>query len=229
MSLTSRDMEDISREPFKEPWFTKFFVGVFRLLYKIPPFKKYLSGTVGGLSGSIFLCWENKEYEEATKIAIRALEKYRNKKSKILPMTDHHHWWSFMKYGVDSAKYIKKEELRETLINLAKTGIKPFEGYTVAYSYLEFSRWRYQAEKYEEAIKYAELASQADGTWAEPDFILGWYGLLLSTGNAEKHLSRAIEKDHRILFCLANNDVCKQYPHIINKLKEKYLASAEKK
>jgi hypothetical protein len=144
-------------------------------------------------------------------------------------MMNHHHWWNFVKYGVDSARQIKNEQLRGKLINLANTGIEPFQGYDVAYSYLEFSRWKYQTGNYDEAIKYAELASQTDSTWAEPDFMLGWYGLAVSAGNAEAYLSRAIEKDHRILFRVANNDVCKQYPHLINKLKEKYLASAEKK
>jgi len=223
MPLSSRDIEDIGCGPFKEPWFTKCFGGMLRLLLKIPPFKRYLLETAGGLSGSIFRCWKQKEFQEATEIAIHALQKFRNKKSKILPMMDHHHWWSFMKLGVDSANNIENEELEEKLITLATTGIEPIEGYNVAYSFLEFSRWKYRAEKYEEAVKYAKVASQADGTWTEPDFLLGWYGLLLGTGNAVEHLSRAIEKDHRVLFRVVNNDVCKQYPHIVNKLKEKYL------
>ena len=75
---------------------------------------------------------------------------------------------------------------------------------------------------YEKAVKYAEIASKADSSWADPDFVLGWYGLLLSKGNAEEYLCSAIEKDHRVLFRISNNDVCKQYPHIINKLKSRY-------
>ncbi|MDH5639963.1 MAG: hypothetical protein OEY28_01610 [Nitrospira sp.] len=129
-----------------------------------------------------------------------------------------------MKYGVDSAKHIQRKELQEKLIEYANAGIEPFEGYDVAYSYLEFSRWKYHVNSYEEAIAYAQVASRADDTWAEPDFVLGWYGLQLSTGNAEEHLSRAIEKDRRSLFRIVNNDVCKRYPHIIDKLKAKYHA-----
>ena len=117
---------------------------------------------------------------------------------------------------------ITHEGLREKLIDNANNGIEPYEGYDVAYSYLEFSRWKYKSNDIEQAVKYAEIASKADNTWAEPDFILGWYELLLSTGKAEEYLSRAIEKDHRILFRIASDKVCKQYPHIINKLKEKY-------
>ena len=219
-------MEKIRRsKPPKALRFLEFFIKLLRPLFRIPPLNKYLSGTVGGLNGSIFNCQRKNEYEKATKIAIRGLEKYRHKKSKFSDVLDHHNWWRFMKYGVDSAGQIENKELVEKLINLAKTGMEPFEGYDVAYSYLEFSRWKYQAGKYEEAVEYAVVASQADATWAEPDFILGWYGLQLSTGNAEKHLSRAIEKDHRWLFRVANDDICKRYPHIISKLKEKYVAS----
>jgi hypothetical protein len=113
-------------------------------------------------------------------------------------------------------------EIKQQLIEYANSGIKPFEGYFVAYSFLEFSRWKYESQDYEEAVEYAEIASKADKTWAEPDFILGWYGFSLNTGNPEEHLSRAIEKDRRILFRIANDDICKQYPHIISKLKAKY-------
>ncbi len=222
MSLTRKEIEEIEQKPFKEPPLTNFFVGTIRLLSKIPPIKKYLNESIGGLSGRIFRYWEKKEYEKATKVALFALEKYRNKKSKFLPFMDHHHWWSFVKYGVDSAKYTEDIEHRNILIKYATSGIEPFEGYDVAYSYLEFSRWQYQKQDQENAIKYAKIASKADRTWAEPDFILGWYSLIFSSGNAEEHLCHAIDKDHRFLFRIVNNDICKQYPHIINKLKAKY-------
>ena len=130
-----------------------------------------------------------------------------------------------MKHAVDSATNIPHSQLRETLIEHANSGFEPFEGYYVAYTYLAFSRWRFEMNNHDEAFQYAEVASKADRSWAEPDFILGWYGLVLGRGNAEEKLSRAIEKDQRSLFRIANNDVCKQYPHIVNRLKAKYSAS----
>lgn len=132
-----------------------------------------------------------------------------------------------MKHGVDSAKYIESEELRNKLIEHAKKGMEPYSGYDVAYSHLEFSRWMYRLNRCDAAVKFAEIASKADATWVEPDFILGWYALLLSKGNAEEYLCKAVETDQRILFRISSNDVCKQYPHIINKLKVKYHDSGE--
>ena len=202
MSLTSRDIEEIEQKPVKEPRFTGFAVSVVRLLAKIPPFKKAISESAGGLSGHIFRCWDAKEYEKATKVAIYALEKFRHKKSRITPYMDHHHWWSFMKHGVDSAKHIQTEELRNKLIDYANSGIEPYEGYDISYSYLEFSRWMYHRGNYDEAVKYAEIASEADATWAEPDFILGWYALLLGKGNAEEHLSMTGSQYDGVRSCL---------------------------
>ncbi len=229
MSLTRKDVEDIEREPFKEPPFTSFFISLLRLLSKIPPIKKYLNESIGGLNGRIFRLWKTKEYEEATKVAIFGLEKYRRRKSKMLPFMDHHHWWQLMKHGAESATNSDNQELRDKLIDYAISGIEPFEGYDVAYSYLEFSKWKYQIEEHEKAIEYAKTASKADGTWAEPDFILGWYALVLGEGDAETHLSHAIEKDQRILFRIANNDICQEYPHIINMLKIKYSKVSNEK
>lgn len=222
MPLTKKEIEGIEQEPFKEPPFTNFFVGALQLFSKIPPIKKYLNESIGGLSGRIFRHWENNQNEEATEVALFALSKYRNKKIKLFPFMVHHHWWSFVKFGADSATKTKNTEQQNKLIDFANSGIEPFEGYDVAHSYLEFSKWKYQNEDYETAEKYAKIASKADSTWAEPDFILGWYALVLGTDNAETYLSHAIEKDKRSLFRIASNDICKQHPHIISKLKAKY-------
>ena len=135
---------------------------------------------------------------------------------------DHHHWWQLMKHGADSATNSDNQELRDRLIEYAISGIEPFAGYDVAYSYLEFSKWKYQIKERDKAIEHAKIASKADSTWAEPDFILGWYGLVFGEDDAEIHLSRAIEKDPRILFRIVNNDICQQYPCIVNKLKTEY-------
>ena len=127
-----------------------------------------------------------------------------------------------MMHGVDSAKHIENKDLRDKLTLLANEGIKPYEGYYVAYSYLEFSRWKYYENDYENAINYATVSASSDVTWAKPEFILGWYSLILSKGNAEEHLTNAIERDQRIFFRIVNDEICKQYPHIINKLKGCY-------
>ncbi len=105
------------------------------------------------------------------------------------------------------------------MIELAKNGVKPIQGYHVARSFLAFSRWKYMEGVSAAAIEFAEIAASADDTWAEPDFVLGWYRLVLGGGDAMNHLTQAVRKDHRILFRIANDPVCRRHPHIIQKLK----------
>ncbi len=121
-----------------------------------------------------------------------------------------------------AARSLKKcgdQEKMEEVIKLARNGVKPFHGYYVARSFLAFSHWKYGEGDYDAAIEFAEIAASADDTWAEPDFVLGWYRLVLGGGDAMKHLTQAVRKDHRNLFRIANDPVCRRHPHIIQKLK----------
>jgi len=225
MTLSSKDIEGNDYKQVKESWFARFFLLIVRLARKVPYLRKKINESEGGLSGAIFRCQADGDHFQATRIAIFALEKFRNKKCRLVPGMEHHTWWSFMRHATESAGQTDDDMLKEKLIALAENGIEPFQGIFVAKSFLEFSRWRYRAEIYDKAIEYAKIAADADYTWAEPDFLLGWYGLVLSTGNAETYLSQAIEKDERILFRVLNNDICKQYPSIIKRLKEGYSSS----
>ena len=222
MPHTFKDIESIEHKPIATPWFGDALVALLRLLAFIPVARRYLLETAGGLLGRIFACSNNEDYEEAARIALRALGKYRHRKSRLLPFMVHHHWWTFMRHGVASARMIEDIEVRKKFIDFANTGIPPLEGYDVAYSFLEFSRWRYCDGDYAEAINYAETASNADSTWAEPDFLLGFYRLVLGIGDAEAYLSRSLDKDKRIIFRIVNNAAFKQHPHLIAKLKAKY-------
>jgi len=222
MSLTKKDIENIEQQPFKEPPFINSLEGLFQFISKIPFVKKYFQESIGGLHGNIFRHRDNNEYELSTEVALFALEKYRNKKSLCLQDMIHHHWWSFMQLGVESATHTENQMHKDKLIDFANSGIEPFEGYNVAYSYLEFSKWSHLNNDTNTAIKYVKKALKADKTWGEPDFILGWYALLFGMDNAELYLSQAIEKDKGYLLHIINNDICQQHPNIINNLTFKY-------
>ena len=222
MALNSRDYESIDKEKFKEPWFTGIALFLLNLITKIPYFRKKVRESEGGLSGKIFRYQGKGMHLEATQTALFALEKFRHRKPTLIPQMHHHTWWTFMSHAVKSAKHIEQEDLKSRLIDFAESGIQPFDGYNVASAFLEFSRWEYRAGNHEKALEYAEIASNADDTWGEPDFLLGWFKLVLGKADAEESLSRAIEKDQRILFRVASNDVCKQYPGMIAKLKRMY-------
>lgn len=181
-----------------------------------------LASTMGGRQGRIYACWRAKNYAEAAQVALAGLEYFRHRKSKFTAMLDHHCWWSLMWDGVQSARMVDTDQTREQLVASALDGPLPFEGIFVAQSFLEFARWAYRAARHDDAVRLAGLAAQADPSWAEPDFFLGWHALLRGQAEAEAWLMRAVKKDHRVLFRIANDDVCKRRPALIRHLTEQY-------
>ena len=129
MSITKKEIESIQSKPLKVPAIINFIFSVLSPLSKIPAIRKYIENSSGGLNGQIFRHWNKQEYDEATKVAIKGLEKYRNKKSLLTPFMDHHTWWQFMQSGVDSAKNSDNLELKDKLIEYwTKNGISDLEG-----------------------------------------------------------------------------------------------------
>lgn len=135
---------------------------------------------------------------------------------------EHHHWWQFVRYACESASRIDDKELKRKIFHEVSNGIEPFEGYSVAYAFLQIAKWKYADDDHDGAIEFAQKATEADETWAEAEFILGWLGLATGKVDSMEHLARAIEKDKRILFRISNDDLCKKYPHIIARLKRMY-------
>ena len=125
-----------------------------------------------------------------------------------------------MRLAARSLEECGDQEKWSTLEEMARNGVEPFEGYEAAGSFLAFSRRKYDEGDYDAAIENAEAAARADETWAEPNFALGWYYLVLGRGDALEQFTQAIHKDHGILFRIANDSECRQHPHIIQRLKE---------
>lgn len=115
----------------------------------------------------------------------------------------------------------------DELIEMARDGAEPFEGFYIAQSQLAFSRSKYRIGDYDAAVAFAESAAGADATWGEPEFTLGWYCLALGGGDALAYFMEAIRKDRGILFRIASDPLCRQHPHIMQKLKEFSAAEME--
>ncbi len=223
MSLTAKDHERILEKPGKARWVYAvvkwILVPLFRPLLRIGFIRRYLGGTTGSRAGGIFACQRRGEHDKAADLAIQALKAHRQRPKGPGRFMHHHNWWQFMRYGVASLENSDDQDKRNLMIALAESGVEPFEGYNVAYAFLAFSRWQYETGDYDGAIEFAEIAARADETWAQPDVTLGWYRLALGGGDAMEHLSRAVCKDHRVIFRIANDAAFRRHPHIMAKLK----------
>lgn len=191
-----------------------------RVLYKFGPLRRAVAKSHGARVGAISGCSQRGEHDEAVALAIDALKAYRHQPAgKFIP-SGSSSWWFLMHLAVRSLEECDDRDTWDELIEMARNGVEPFEGYSFAQSYLGFSLWKYRYGEHDAAVEFAEIAARADPTWGEPDFVLGWYCLAVGGGDPLAHLTKAIRKDRGILFRIARDPLCRQHPHIIQRLKE---------
>jgi len=223
MPLTSEDIERIESQPRRSPSRAiRAVIALSRVLGKIPSLRNYIGNTVGGTHGRIFKAWDLNDYERGAQIAIEALCRMRNHRSLLMPAMDHHNWWSIMQDGIVSADQLENADLWRQLVNLADQGPGPFEGYFVSYAYVRFSRWSWKAQMHSDAIRHAEVASRADQSWAEPEYLWGWYELANGSGMPLEHFTRAVEIDARVLSQIMNDVVVQRHQDLVRALHAKY-------
>lgn len=198
----------------------RVFGPVLRFLFKFGPLGRTAGKSVGGRVGAISRHGKRGEYDKAVALAIDALKTYRHQKSWLPFPTGQDLWWMFMTFAAENLEERDDPDRWDELLELARNGVEPFEGYNFAQSQLAFSRWKYRSGDHDAAVVFAETASRADPTWGEPDFMLGWYCMALGGGDALAHLTMAVGKDSGILFRIASDPLCRQHPHIIQRLKE---------
>lgn len=224
MTMSKREYDVASAGTDRLKTVLNVFAFLLRPLFRIAaifgPLRRALGNSVGGRTGAISRCAAREKHDKAVALAIDALATYRHQSSRFPFPTGQDLWWVFMKFAVDSLQTYDDPDTWDELIEMARNGVEPFEGYDVAQSFLAFSQWKYRAGDYEAAVMFAETAARADVTWGEPDFILGWYCLARGGGDALAHLTRAIGKDPGMLFRIASDPLCSQHPHIIETLKE---------
>ena len=232
VNLTAREREKALGKPSKVGFVLTLLkwalMPVVWPLLRIGPVRRYLGGTIGGRFGAIYSRQKRGNHAEAADLAVQALKKFRYQRPGILGFSQaEFFWWQFMQAAVVSLDKYEDPDRRDEVIELARMGIEPFEGYDVAYSFLAFARWRYQQRDFDAALQFATIASRADATWAEPDFFMGWFCLALGRGDAMAHLSLAVDKDPRILERIVADPLCRKHSHIIEALRK--ISSADLK
>ncbi len=159
------------------------------------------------------------EHARAADLAIETLKEHRNRPGAFKSITGMDYWWFFLRMAAENLEKVDDPAKRAEVVALAQSVEWPSEDYSGAACFLSFARWKYAAGDYHEAIDFAETAARIDPTWAEPDFLLGWYRLVLGGGDALTPLKSAVRKDPKVLFRIASDPVCRRNPHIIASLK----------
>ncbi len=159
------------------------------------------------------------EHARAADLAIETLKEHRDRPEAFKSITGMDYWWFFLRMAAENLEKVDDPAKRAEVVALAQSVERPSEDYSGAACFLCFARWTYAAGDHDEAIAFAETAARIDPTWAEPDFLLGWYRLVLGGGDALEPLKSALRKDPKVLFRIASDPVCRRHPHIIASLK----------
>lgn len=219
MGQTKSDLENISAETAKYMGILHVLVRLFRPLMRLGFVRHFVARTASGRVGAISRYTERGEYDRAADLAIELLKESRHQPTGTWTSRGSDYWWMYMSFAVSSLDQCDDQVKRDEVIEMGRNGVEPFHGYDAAQSFLAFSRWKYEAGDHPPAIEFAEIAANADESWAEPDFVLGWYSLVLGGGDAMKHFAQAVQKDGQILPRIMNDQACQRHPHIIQKLK----------
>jgi hypothetical protein len=147
------------------------------------------------------------------------LEEYRDQPSGRVFVTGRDLCWYVTDLAASNLAQADDPVTWDKLIALSTDGVVPVDGYFAAHAYFEFSRWKLRVGEPDAARAFAEIASDADDTWAEPDFLLGWLFLVHGGGDPIEPLSRAIRKDPEMLERIIEDPVCGRQPHIVAALR----------
>ena len=219
MGQTKQDLDDISGEADKYMAVIRAVVRPFQPLMRLGFFKNFIARTASGRVGAITRHSARGEHDRAVDIAIELLKQSRHQPASSWRATGHDYWWMDMSFAVYSLNHHDDQAKRDEVMEMARNGVEPFEGYYAAQSFLAFSRWKYDEGDHATALEFAHTAATADAAWAEPNFLLGWYSLVMGTGDALTHFSQAIQKDSQTLPRIMNDPTCQRHPHILHQLK----------
>ena len=224
MYLNYAELDKFTSQTPKRSLLGKVIGRLLPVMIKIPWYRRYWVTTSAGLYARIRIHSKKADHIKAVQLAVYALTRFRRVNRWCFDARmNRSQWWQFMVCAVDGAHQLDNYDIKESLIDIGTLVDFPKRGYGVAYSYLAYSGWKFQCKEYHEAMRFAHIAAQADPTWAEVDFALGWYSLVLGRGlnGAQAYLESAVQKDHTLLFKIANDNICKQYPSLIRAIRIK--------
>jgi len=214
----------LNETPFYEKqWFKVLGRLLTTIIRRIPPLRRYISKTVPYLNGRVSKLYKEGKYLEAIELSLTGLLRCGTKNEMY-----HYWWWSYMGYASYCAFCLNNPQIMRKLISISEKGFKPFEGNRVSYCFCRFSNFMFTQRDYKAATMYAERAITADEASGEPHFLLGFYDLFINENSPVDNFSLAIKKDHSFLNQIIHHPAIKDFPNIIEELKNIHLAPREK-
>ena len=140
-------------------------------------------------------------------------------------------WWYLMRALVaftqehQHVHLTKDVGLEDSLILLGHLGPKPLQGYDVAYVFVAYSLWDFESGDISAALNLIKIAELADPTWGYPAYLHGWYSLVANMDDAVDYFSRAAQMDWSFLQKMKQDNICKEHPEILHKVRRRALVA----
>lgn len=216
-----------SRPSFMERFRQTNFRRIFSLLKELLPIPAYLADYTGAFLVTVSRLIEEEKYGEALALSHQGLK--RCGESTDARMRSR--WWRFLSCAAYCAEMLDDAEEKERLLTQAEGSFLREKGRSVAYCFVYFSRWKYAEYEFAKAMEYAEIAREADTTFAEAHFLLGWYALFVRQADPSADFRAAVESDQAYLSRIVHDPEIAQFPHIIKKLRQlrSYTSSGRRK
>lgn len=131
-------------------------------------------------------------------------------------------WWHLMYVAVNIAQNLQLGEVSsqyseplQRLLKLSLRAPQPWQGYQVAYCFTAFSLWSFAQKKFQKAIEQVNIALHADPLWGYPEYLLGWYGLVLEGIDSVSHFVKAIRIDSNFYQKLKQDPFLNHFPEVL--------------
>lgn len=130
-------------------------------------------------------------------------------------------WWHLMAKAMQIAQSLELDPQQNPLLRLVKVlklGPQPWQGYEVAFCFASLSFYSFLTGKYNKAIEYVNIANHAEKAWGYPEYLLGWYGILLEGIEPIPHFIRAIQCNSRYWQFLQDDPLLAKFPEVLKKV-----------
>jgi len=192
---------------------------ILSLLKQMLPIPSYLLDYTGPYLVTVWRLIENKKYGEALDLSHEGLSKC----DELGDAKRRSRWWQFLSCGVYCAEMLGREDEKERLLSLGTAREGRERARDGAYCFSHFSRWKYAEGDYDTATEYAEIAREADSSFAEAHFLLGWYALFVRESDPVEHFRAAIENDGSYLARIVDDPEIMNFPHLRAQLRKPRL------
>lgn len=189
--------------------------------------KSFWIKTYYGLNMQVVLLRQHGQQIEALNLIIQGLNEnqfWGNYTAK---------WWHLMHIAVSIAQDLSLNAQHQAceplmhLLKLSMVGPQPWQGYHVAYSFASFSLWSFQFGKTQRAIEQVNIAIHADPSWGYPEYLLGWYGLVLEGIDPVPHFVKAIHINWSFFQRLRQDPFCQRFPDVLQAVQQQILVKTQ--